>query len=75
MEHKRFDNYIDVYIENIKKNKLAVCVKIADLENNLDITRLDRELDEKDLKRLNKYLKARKILLNEIDSWETFTRN
>jgi (p)ppGpp synthase/HD superfamily hydrolase len=45
------------FIDRIAKNPLAVQVKINDLLDNLDVTRFQK-MDEKDLKRLNKYLKA-----------------
>ena len=51
------------FIERIMQNPVAVQVKINDLLDNLDITRLP-ELNEKDLKRLNKYLKAYRRLTN-----------
>ncbi|NPV10470.1 MAG: phosphohydrolase [Ignavibacteria bacterium] len=47
----------DKFIERVKQNPIAVKVKINDLLDNLDITRL-KELNDRDLKRLNKYLKA-----------------
>ena len=43
-------------IERVKKNPLAVKVKIADFEDNMDIRRLKR-ITENDRKRLNRYLK------------------
>ncbi|KMT21853.1 HD domain-containing protein [Clostridium cylindrosporum] len=45
------------YIELIKNNKLARKVKIADYKHNLDISRLNRECTDEDLKRVNKYVK------------------
>ncbi len=45
------------FITRIAQNPNAVQVKINDLLDNMDITRL-KELNELDLKRLNKYLKA-----------------
>lgn len=45
------------FINRIAQNPIAVQVKINDLLDNMDITRL-KELNELDLKRLNKYLKA-----------------
>lgn len=45
------------YIKGVKSNKLAVIVKMADLESNMNITRLT-ELTEKDLERLKKYHKS-----------------
>jgi (p)ppGpp synthase/HD superfamily hydrolase len=43
-------------IERVKKNPLAVKVKIADFEDNMDIRRLKR-ITENDRERLNRYLK------------------
>ena len=43
-------------IERVKKNPLAVKVKIADFEDNMYIRRLKR-ITENDRKRLNRYLK------------------
>jgi len=45
------------YINRVLTNEMAIIVKQFDLEDNLDITRL-KVLNEQDLKRLNKYLKA-----------------
>ena len=45
------------FIERVKTNPLAVKVKINDLKDNMDITRLG-EVTEKDLARLNKYIRA-----------------
>jgi len=53
------------FIERIKKNPLAVKVKINDLKDNMDITRLTF-ITEDDTQRLNKYLKAYHYLLNNI---------
>jgi hypothetical protein len=50
------ENY-DTFIDRVKQNPIAVQVKINDLLDNLDVTRL-KELNESDLKRLNKYQKA-----------------
>jgi phage FluMu protein gp41 len=41
----------------VKKNKLAISVKINDLEDNMDVRRM-LQLSEKDMPRINKYLKA-----------------
>ena len=53
----------DKFIDRVTKNPVAVKVKINDLLDNMDITRLEI-LDEQDLKRLNKYLKAYHKLTN-----------
>lgn len=47
----------DAFINRIKTNPLAIKVKINDLRDNMDITRLVH-ITEKDTERLNKYLKA-----------------
>ena len=53
------------YVRKIGTNPLATKVKLADLAHNSDTTRLDHEPTEADLKRLQKYQEARKILLQE----------
>lgn len=49
------------YVAKIKENPIAKAVKLADLEHNSDLTRLDRP-DEKALARREKYLKAIELL-------------
>lgn len=49
------------YVSAIKGNEVARAVKLADLEHNSDLTRLDN-VDEKALERREKYLKAKEIL-------------
>ena len=51
----------EAFIERIKPNSLARRVKLADLEDNLDIRRLP-QLGEKDLARLQRYLAAQASL-------------
>ena len=57
------ENYDD-FIERVRKNPLAVAVKINDLTDNMDIRRLPY-LSDKEVKRLKKYLKAYKKLTGE----------
>ena len=45
------------FIERVKKNTLAVKIKIADLEDNLDFGRI-KEPNEDDLRRYEKYRRA-----------------
>ena len=59
-ENENYDDFID----RVKKNPLAVAVKINDLSDNMDIRRLPY-LSDKDIKRLKKYLKAYKRLIGE----------
>lgn len=51
------DEDYDHFIERVKTNPLALKVKLNDLKDNMDITRLG-EVTEKDLARLNKYIRA-----------------
>jgi len=59
-DNEDYDNFIDRVIQN----PIAIKVKLNDLLDNMDITRL-KELNEEDMKRLNKYLKAYWRLKNE----------
>ena len=57
-------SYLD-YVREIAKNPLAKKVKLADLDHNSDLTRLDHEPTEQDLERYQKYQKAREILMEK----------
>ena len=52
--------YMD-YVQTIKDNPVAKAVKLADLQHNSDLSRLDT-VDEKALARREKYLKALALL-------------
>ena len=58
---KRDGEAYDAYIDRCKGNAIARRVKQADLEDNLDLRRLD-EVKPQDLERLNRYLKAWRYL-------------
>ncbi len=60
LTHEKGVDYME-YVKKIKDNPIAKKVKLADLKHNSDITRLD-VIDEKALKRKEKYLKAIEIL-------------
>ena len=45
------------YIERVATNPLARSVKLADLRDNLDVTRLE-QVTERDAKRISKYLRS-----------------
>lgn len=49
------------YVRSIKKNPVAAQVKLADLQHNSDLTRLD-VVDDKVLRRVEKYREAIRIL-------------
>lgn len=57
--------YFD-YITRVSWNDEAKRIKIADLRDNLDITRFKKQLTEKDIARLQKYQKAYLFLTGEI---------
>ena len=56
--------YLD-YVKEIANNPVAKKVKLADLAHNSDLSRLDHEPTETDLARVEKYRKAREILLQK----------
>ena len=56
------DEDYDHFIERVKTNPLAVRVKLNDLMDNMNITRLN-EITEDDIPRLNKYIRAYKQLI------------
>ena len=63
MTHNDGSNYMD-YVARIKGNPIARAVKLADLNHNSDTTRLD-EIDEKALRRVEKYKEAIAFLEEE----------
>jgi hypothetical protein len=62
LSHGDGDDY-DAYVERLSSNPLARAVKIADLRDNLDVTRLE-EVTEKDAKRVSKYLRSLRRLMS-----------
>lgn len=63
LTHKEGENYED-YIERIKSNEIARKVKLADLEDNMNIQRIGGDLTERDFQRLEKYHKVWRVLKN-----------
>ena len=61
LTHKDYQTY-EEYIEAISKNPLARKVKIADLEHNMDITRLPKNFK---FRKYKTYKKALKYLCSE----------
>ena len=55
------DEDYDLFVQRSLKNRIGRIVKIADLNENLDIKRIG-VLDKADIKRLNKYKKALEAL-------------
>jgi len=60
---KKQDEDYNTFIERISHNQLAVKVKLVDLEDNMNLSRLP-EITNKDKERLQKYQKAKRFLLN-----------
>lgn len=54
----------DAFVARAKKNPIGRVVKLHDLEDNLDVLRLT-ELDDRMMARYNKYLRARRFLLED----------
>ena len=57
------ENY-EKFIKNLSKNKLSLNVKKSDIEDNINMLRLN-VIDNIDIKRMKKYHKAWKILKKE----------
>lgn len=55
------DEDYDLFVQRSLKNRIGRIVKIADLNENLDIKRIG-VLDKEDIKRLNKYKRALEAL-------------
>ena len=60
LTHRESDSY-EAYIGKILENPLATQVKIADLKDNMDWTRL-KKLTDTDFQRLEKYFRAYQML-------------
>jgi (p)ppGpp synthase/HD superfamily hydrolase len=55
------DEDYELFIQRAMQNPIGCKVKIADLRDNLDVTRIS-DITEKDVKRIKKYKKALKLL-------------
>ncbi len=60
LTHDDSEDYIE-YIHRVKENELARIVKLADLEHNSDVSRLNH-VDDKTKERLHRYAESIKIL-------------
>ncbi len=58
------EDYED-FVKRTEKSELAIAVKLNDLRDNMDLRRFNRPISEKDAKRLNKYLKAYRYLIEK----------
>lgn len=62
---RKDESYYFDFIKRVSENLLAKTVKIADLENNMDITRLNK-FGEHEMKRLKKYWYSWKYLRGDL---------
>lgn len=63
---KRYPIDINLYYKNIKNNKIAREVKIADLTHNMDLSRFEKDkITQYDLDRTEKYRKYYNYLIND----------
>ena len=62
---RQTESYVN-YLVRVAANPIAIQVKLADIDDNLDLSRFDRQLEDEDLIRVNKYRRARKYLLDEL---------
>ncbi|MDP4144973.1 MAG: GTP pyrophosphokinase [Bacillota bacterium] len=53
-----------VFIKRAKSNEISRAVKLADLEDNMDMSRINNPT-EKDYMRLEKYMQAKTLLLDD----------
>jgi len=63
LTHAHDDDY-DAYVEHVATNPLATAVKVADLRDNLDVTRLE-VVTERDARRISKYLRSLRRLTRD----------
>lgn len=56
LNRHNYANY-EEYIHEVAKNPIAKKIKIADIEDNINILRL-KHIEDKDLRRIEKYFKA-----------------
>lgn len=64
LSRKENESYMD-FIKRVSENEIATYVKLADLRNNMDLSRIDNP-SIKDYERNKKYKKAYNLLLMKI---------
>ena len=67
---RRPNESYEEFIGRSKSNPLARKVKLADIEDNMDVRRL-AEINESDLERLRRYQDARHVLLSAVGKPQT----
>lgn len=61
--HDKDEDY-QAYVKRIGTDPLARQVKIADLTDNMDVRRYRRPMNDSDLERMNRYIKAYNFLVS-----------
>lgn len=69
---KRHGESYDKFIERLLKNEIACNVKLSDLSDNMDITRI-KNPSQKDYERLEKYSKATNKILESVTKKDTLS--
>jgi (p)ppGpp synthase/HD superfamily hydrolase len=65
---RRDDETYEQFVNRSQQNPLARTVKLADLEDNMDVRRLQTELTQRDFERLQRYRRAwEKLSVNQSD--------
>lgn len=64
---RREDESYDQFVERLLPHPIARKVKLADLEDNMDIRRLSGSLSDKDVDRVNRYIKYWRIVAQAQD--------
>ena len=62
---KRVGESYESFLERVLTDKRAIRIKIADIEDNMDLTRISN-ISEADLKRVKKYERALSVLKNNL---------
>lgn len=63
---KRAGEHYDVYLSRVRANEIAREVKLADIGDNSNLSRLGRDPELKDLERLAKYSRATEALSSHL---------
>jgi (p)ppGpp synthase/HD superfamily hydrolase len=64
ISRRKEEEYMD-YIERVQRNEIAMRVKLADLEDNIDVHRIN-SVNNKESERLHRYMTAYNILSEKI---------
>jgi (p)ppGpp synthase/HD superfamily hydrolase len=70
---RRGDETYEQFVERAIANPIARRVKLADIEDNMDVRRIG-EISEKDRERLNRYIQARARVKQAIEASESGQR-